>query len=1324
MPRTRRLLATAAAFLVGVVPLAVALPASAAPVYEISADWAEGTPSQVPSGDPVIAEIRVNVNDDAQAPSNDPVDDVTFSFAIDNGRFEEIPDNCATSGVSTPSSISADGKTLTCNLGTQDQGTAHVVTPTVIVDGPTGEQVSGVAEIDGQTDSVDPIDILNEFQMDMVWGTPTAGSGMVSPGSHVMWFEWTLNLRDLAEPGPEDITFTMNVAAANGSVTAPNPGEACRPFTEGTTGGHPWSGGNHPPEQMAPFVETCSLEKVNATTYRLHLTGIDYSLTQVPTLDSAGDVRPPAWNAVASGRVYFRVNTTEDTAVTLDMAPHEYTAPGSGATWTDDSSNNQSNKLVRTGVGGSSSWHRSFTGSGGDSWDDTYRVSRGTAVRQSITWETTNMPGSGGDQYGLCMPLDTKYLTFVDAGTESAARFPLEYYVGTNSYLNPGHSNYDPNHFSCGWDPGGWTTTAPSDLSTVRAVRSMYTLADARTSTATREVITVEAEIKEDTPIGQDVWSFGQRYWADSGWEEFGSSGGRIDTPGARYQHTHTFRDILRIIDATPEVEKTVDRSVVTPGVPVNFTVTYSAEGAGAIPPTVDGFEIVDTLPEGMTYVPGSVTPEPNVSTDGQGRQVLSWTLDGVETNVKHPLTYQAVASDDVAAGTVLTNTAQVNYGSGGPKSDAVSLALSSDGFTSIGKTADAPYIPNIDGDGVGEGSWTVSLRSYDPHVQDFTDTIDILPYNGDNRGTDFSGGYELSGVNAESGATVYYTNADPTTLSDDPYHASNGTPGDISGNTVGWSTTKPADATAVRVIGPELPAYATQQFTVEIASDGMEGGDDLVNRAQGVAGHTELVMRTSAPITMANYYSAALKKYVQDTGGEWRDANTVEDYPSFGVGSEVNYRIVVENTGQGTLTGIEVSDDKQPELGSFTINELEPGQEQVHEYSITVTEDMGDGVVNTACAAVDIPEDSQVPPTINCDPAGFEIGGDPTHTKTIASVGPIGDGQWEVVYNIEVENTENGQAEYSLVDELRFTDQVDIVSAQVTDSPDSVTLADPAWDGQNNLDVVQGATLLGNEHADYASHVYELTVVADVPMAFQPPSEGDLEVTQCDAEGADTATAFNNTSTLTKPDSTTEDDQACAPIPSISMDKSVSEAAAENPDGTWTLSYEINVTNDGHADGEYDLIDRLRFGEGVEVDSAVVTQAPTGVTTSSAWTGEGAEGDPQNVVASGITLEAGSTHTYVVEVTSGFNHETVSPESLECPAPGSGDRGGFANTAAVSHNGHEAEDEVCDSPPTPNIPELTLPVLGGTGVTPYLVGGALVMLLAAITITRKARNR
>jgi len=135
--------------------IALAAPASAVPpVYEINGHWVN-PPDTVASGNPLVGEWRVNVNDSANPPSNDPVDNVVATFTVGKGIFNEIPDMCRTAGVDPVSSISADGSTLTCNFGTVKMGTALVLQTPIVAQGITGDEVS----LSGTSPSGEDVDL-------------------------------------------------------------------------------------------------------------------------------------------------------------------------------------------------------------------------------------------------------------------------------------------------------------------------------------------------------------------------------------------------------------------------------------------------------------------------------------------------------------------------------------------------------------------------------------------------------------------------------------------------------------------------------------------------------------------------------------------------------------------------------------------------------------------------------------------------------------------------------------------------------------------------------------------------------------------------------------------------------------------------------------------------------------------------------------------------------------------------------------------------------------------------------------------------------------
>lgn len=413
-------------------------------------------------------------------------------------------------------------------------------------------------------------------------------------------------------------------------------------------------------------------------------------------------------------------------------------------------------------------------------------------------------------------------------------------------------------------------------------------------------------------------------------------------------------------------------------------------------------------------------------------------------------------------------------------------------------------------------------------------------------------------------------------------------------------------------------------------------------------------------------------------------------DQLRFGAGVQiVPGSVVVENTGPG---GIETNPAYDGIEDTQIVLDEPIGALGVHEYTVTVR------------FTVDLPEPSDVPDPSDCSLVeGGEDGtglyndatssfngypdsdiecreiGQAVHEKTLISAEPIGDGQWEVVYGIEVTNRGVEATLYDLDDELRFADEIEILDAQVTDGPDGVTPFDPAWDGVENLRVVEGAELLGTDDDGYAPHLYELTVIAEVPLRLAPGADGS-DPTDCpDAETAlDERTGFNNTSALTDESGRQQEDQACAEVPSFDIAKTVQGAPTANGDGTWTVTYDVVVTNDGAGAGSYDLTDRLRFGAGIEVEGAEVTAAPEGVTALESWTGQGAVGAEENLVAGDVPLAAAGSHTYTIAVIASIDEESYTSDSLECAEPGSGQDGGLSNTAGLNHNDLADEAEAC----------------------------------------------
>jgi hypothetical protein len=202
----------------------------------------------------------------------------------------------------------------------------------------------------------------------------------------------------------------------------------------------------------------------------------------------------------------------------------------------------------------------------------------------------------------------------------------------------------------------------------------------------------------------------------------------------------------------------------------------------------------------------------------------------------------------------------------------------------------------------------------------------------------------------------------------------------------------------------------------------------------------------------------------------------------------------------------------------------------------------------------------------------------------------------------------------------------------------------------------------------------------------------------------------LNNAATLTDETGGTQTDTDCAPLPSIDITKSV-VGEPTLTDGEWTIEYEIVATNDGAEQGDYTVTDQLRYGAGITVTGASVTEAPEGVTVAEGWTGLGEDGAGENTLAEGV-LAAGGTHTYRVVVTATVDTDAADASTLTCPEPGSGQAGGFANTAGIAHNGLTDGAEACALPEWPEDVPPPLAATGGT-IAVSIAGAALLLLIA-----------
>ena len=1270
--------------------IGLAAPASAATVavHEITANWyGSPAPTTAPFGQSLTGEWHISTNDANDPQANDPVDNVRATLTIVNGVFTSIPAVCKTTGVTPVSSISSNGATLICNVGTVKEGTATVIQAPIRVSGQSGGNLSASGTVTSDSAAAPtapaspptlPITYTHgmDLSLNMAPGTGYQGDQKTSRSGGTRTFmqmNFSLILAAGSRPGPASYSFPVTISSSIPAEMAGLQWEDCVPVsaTSASTG-QPFS---DPTQTDRTNFPTCAVAGSGAS-YTVTASNLTYTLVHTPQNDSLNAPLGGTGAYVASGTVEFSI-PAEVTAITT----FTFNANAAGSfNFTDGSSSPD--------VAGDNTSTATLTPPGGfsDVW-------AGTPTNSRSSWDA-NLWVSAGTSQGVPLPApgiaDLQQLETMSAAHQPLPDLPL--YMQANdeewqSYNGPGAPqmagtctlSQNPNFVFTSMDGGGYDATFYHTFSTARF---FYTTATLNTKTETcgeaapsamwTEVIppagkklddprgtadilmslpagvtgikmtwnpavdktpsTTSGEvflrgfgyIKTSAPATGEGWTIGAFNYPNSiasnsypgyptlnGYYNVSTYPGGIDLPNSTYgPNMNGIRDALRLQGPQGIITKAASDTSAQPGVPVTYTITGEAENNITSPPPVT-FPIVDTLPAGMVFVPGSATPAPSsISPDGT---TLTWTFTSVPANVLQTITYKAEtpAGSVLTPGTALTNTAEIDVpGDQRPvasRQASATVSVPNSASTSLGKSVESNVL-SFYGD---SSAWDLTVNSQDPISNPFTDTIDILPSSSDGRGTNIDGSYSITGVTPPTGSTVYYSSAAIGSLSNDPRAASNGGhPGAITGNTVGWSTTPTAHPTAIRVIAPALAPGATQNIRIAFttpsgtsctapAANDNKPGQVLVNSALSIAGHTGLPMLSSAKTTIGDCYALDLKKYVLEKGGDpanaadYHDANSTADYQQYAVGDTVPYKIVVTNKGTGTLTNVPVVDTLVPAC-NFTVASLAAGASASN--TCTSTAVVG-ATVNTASATITPPTG----PTLHVsDPAGIVV---PAPYQVVKTSSPapgtaVASGS-KVTYTVTVSEPGTSSAPSlnpSLIDDM------------------SKVLDDATYDGDVTASAgtasVSGSSLMWSATSIMPGESISITYSVTV----NTPDAGDNVMTNV----ITTPPGSNCVTGNTDPNCTVTLD-----VQSFTVAKVASVTSAVAGD---KVTYTVTVTNTGKA--AYTAGKPASFTDsltGVLDDAAYDNDGSTGVTYAAptiSWSGALAVGATQTVTYS-VTVDS-----------------------------------------------------------------------------------------------------
>ncbi|MGW2401704.1 DUF7927 domain-containing protein [Kitasatospora sp. NPDC001664] len=147
-----------------------------------------------------------------------------------------------------------------------------------------------------------------------------------------------------------------------------------------------------------------------------------------------------------------------------------------------------------------------------------------------------------------------------------------------------------------------------------------------------------------------------------------------------------------------------------------------------------------------------------------------------------------------------------------------------------------------------------------------------------------------------------------------------------------------------------------------------------------------------------------------------------------------------------------------------------------------------------------------------------------------------------------------------------------------------------------------------------------------------------------------------------------------------VTLDKTVTKAPAPVPGspGTYETQYELKVGNAGSAT-TYDLNDALKYGTGLTVTSASVTNTtPGGLSPVAGWDGRGQVKVAQNQAIAAGTEAAPATHVWRVTVRYTVDPGQATSKSTDCTLDAGESGTGTRNEASATSGGTTSSKDAC----------------------------------------------
>ncbi|MEM1312191.1 MAG: SdrD B-like domain-containing protein [Patescibacteria group bacterium] len=428
--------------------------------------------------------------------------------------------------------------------------------------------------------------------------------------------------------------------------------------------------------------------------------------------------------------------------------------------------------------------------------------------------------------------------------------------------------------------------------------------------------------------------------------------------------------DRLNVVDAIPY--NTISTS--TPTLLNQNPITMKNEFyLSAIDSGSDKIQIVNSLPQFINYVPGSATYngislEPiYIDTQPGGSSIITWQIDSLEystgnTPSLNEIEFQLVASSFAPNISQTTLYSRLNtLKDPAPidnfyidcrivsscSNDQLAVQNLTNNRFEVRKTNDKPEV--LENESI---NYNITYTNYADNQVSFIDIIDILPYSGDDNGSQFSGSSTLDNIvlNDNSTQSLLYTKDTPSDISNDPCDPKNIDLGMTSnscnsnitgtGNTLWCSSlsgnTCPSslnEVTAVRVLDTNLASNNSRSFDITLDIQNNDVNSVYYNQASARVDTNSLLVLSES--------SGSIYPRGSISGKLWMDANGNEVIDP-GETLVSNTRVKILDQSDNLID--EADTDFQ---GSYSFNNLLSGTYKIVSES-TLTESYDTDGINT----------------------------------------------------------------------------------------------------------------------------------------------------------------------------------------------------------------------------------------------------------------------------------------------------------------------------------------------------------------------------------------